>query len=259
MPRDNRLGLATIMSLLVLSACAELAELPVERNRETIAATQGDHDKLVVVLAEISDTVGELKRAGIAEAIQRGMPDADVELIAMPLPFTSKGQPANNIHNDIVQPAKSRGYREIYLAGVSKGALEAIMYEREHRGEIQGLVLISPVIGKDALINEIEDAGRLSTWNPGALPREIDRHAAPREAWRHMKSWIGDRARTRNVWLICGQDDPASPTAKIIADVLPRRNVVFLPGNRDWKAWTQGTAEAFAVIAEDRIRIARRE
>src|SRR3990172_6355715 len=101
-------------------------------------------------------------------------------------------------------PHRSRGYREIWLAGASMGGVGVTLYEHEHPGELTGLLLMAPYMGDGTLIEEIAAVGGVAAWEPGPKPIEIDRANGVREQWRVIKSWSRDAAMSKRVWLVCG-------------------------------------------------------
>ena len=66
------------------------------------------------------------------------------------------------IREDIIIPAKARGYRNIWMLGISMGGMGAIWYDRTHPGDVNGLILLSPYLGEKTIVETIEKAGGLS-------------------------------------------------------------------------------------------------
>jgi alpha-beta hydrolase superfamily lysophospholipase len=126
--------------------------------------------RLVIVLPGLGEDMADLQRSGIAAAIQRGMPDADVTYALASLRYYLDGGMPRRVHEQVVVPAKAKGYREIWLLGASMGGGGVTMYEREYPGEMTGLVLLAPFMGSQQLLEEIRAAGGLANWNPGPVP-----------------------------------------------------------------------------------------
>jgi hypothetical protein len=251
--KNARLGrtLATLLvSLAIFSSCAYIEEPTTELPAEVVRSKVGGGNKMVIVLPDKSDTLRELRSSGIVDAIQRGMPDADVVLLEFTQNDYLKTRGSLRVHEQIIQPAKARGYREFYLAGAGEGGMGVLSFERARPNAVQGLILMSPYMGDTALVREIKEAGGLGRWNPGPLPSDINTYTAERENWRMIKSWITNRERTQDVWLICGKDDRFYPAAEIIASILPRGNFVTPSGGDSWKVWAEGASEAFAMLGE---------
>jgi hypothetical protein len=238
---------------IAIASCAYIERPQARIPTETIEAKIARREKpLVIVLPGMGDTLRVLRNSDIAKAIQDGMPDADIMLIEMTLAYYMEGRAVQRLHDEVIQPARQRGVRDIYLAGASLGGMGVLMYEREHPNDARGLILMAPFMGDQSLIKEIEAAGGLANWNPGPSPAQMNRDNVPREEWRVVQSWLTHPERARNVWLICGQSDRFYRAAEIIAAPLPSPNVVALPGGHGWKVWTKGAQQIFSQIGANR-------
>lgn len=246
-----RAGAAAIVSLLLCASCAYIAQPKKEIPAQVVAGNApGQHARMVVVLPGVGDTLSRMRDSGIVEAVQKNMPDADVVLVELTLPYYIKTPAANRLHDEIVRAARERGYAQIYLAGASLGGMGALMYESRHPNEIDGLILMAPFMGNAALLNEINAAGGLTNWDPGPAPEILNANTGPRENWRVVKSWSRDPARAKNVWLICGAADRFHPAAELIASQLPKQNFITVEGGHGWKEWSAGASDAFAAIGK---------
>jgi pimeloyl-ACP methyl ester carboxylesterase len=149
------------------------------------------------------------------------------------------------LHEQLIAPARARGSKQIWIAGASMGGMGALMYEREHPGEVAGLVLMAPYVGEAALIREIADAGGPAHWDPGPLPAELNRDTVPREEWRVIRSWTDRPDLAQRVWLICGDEDRFAAGARMIAPLLPQGHFLELHGRHAWTVWNAGATEVF--------------
>jgi len=216
---------------------------------ETVPGNGGGASKtLVVVLPGLGDNVSALRKSGIADAIHRAVPSADVQLVGLTLAYYSQGRAVKRLHDEVIAPAQRLGYRDIYLAGASMGGMGVLMYEREYPNVARNLVLFAPYMGDKELIGEVNTAGGLKEWNPGPVPAQLNRDNVPREEWRLVQSWLGNPERARNVWLVCGQSDQFYEASKLVAVVLPKQNYLTPPGGHAWKVWTAAAQDVFADI-----------
>ena len=240
---------AFVLGALAPAACAVFERTQAIVPSKNIPAPVGDHHRLVIVLPGRGDKIGEMDRSGIAASIQRSLPDADVQFAEFTLAYYIEGRSAQRLHEQFVQPATQRGYREIYLAGASMGGMGVVMYEREHPGGVAGLILMAPYLGEPPLVQEIRAAGGLLRWNPGPVPATLDRDNVPREEWRTVQAWARNPARARSVWLICGQGDGFVGAAALLAEQLPADHYITPAGGHAWAVWVSGATEAFARLA----------
>lgn len=212
----------------------------------------GERD-LVIVLPGRGDDVANLRRAGIAEAFQSGLPHADVVLAGVTMPYYFGGRMAERLHAEVVEPARARGYRHVYLAGASMGGMGALLYERAYPGTMDGLVLLAPFLGERDLIEEIEAAGGLAKWDAGPAVAKVDKDNYQREVWRQMQTWTAPGAsRPRDVWLAYGRDDRLRALTPPLAAVLPAGHVLERDGGHAWTVWTPAAREVSAAIARQR-------
>jgi pimeloyl-ACP methyl ester carboxylesterase len=209
--------------------------------------------RLVVVLPGRGDDLDGLEQTGIAAALQRAVPGTDVLLVEATYGYYMEGRLIPRLHEEVIEPARRRGYQEIWLAGASMGGLGVLMYEHQHQGDLDGLLLMAPYMGSASLQREIRAAGGLAAWDPGPRPDELSGDNVTREEWRVVKSWLTDRERARRVWLVCGEDDGLATAARMIAEALPPGHARLVPGGHRWTVWTPAAAQAFAAaVAEDR-------
>ncbi len=203
-------------------------------------APQRVHDEpapLVIVLPGRGDSLERLRAAGVAEAIQRGAPQAEVLLTGATLAYYLDGGLVRRLHEQIVTPELARGRREIWLVGFSMGGLGAMMYERTHPRQVRGLMLIAPYLGDRKLIQEIRDAGGPAQWQAGPEPAALDRDNVSREQWRMVGRWTREPALAARIWLACGVEDSFLPAARMIAPYLPNAQVLETPGAHRMAVW----------------------
>ncbi|MGH8107516.1 MAG: serine aminopeptidase domain-containing protein [Arenimonas sp.] len=219
------------------------------------ATRQDTHKVLVVVLPGRGDDVARLKSGGIAQAIQGAMPEADVMLTGIGFAYYMEGRMPQRLREEIILPARMRGYQEIWLVGASMGGMGALMYDREYPGDAHGLVLLAPYLGSRKVLNEIDAAGGLKSWDAGPASPAIDGNNYDRELWRYLKSWQKENySRSRNVWLAYGSKDRLSATMPPLEQLLDSRQVLLREGGHAWVVWTPAAKEIFAAINAERRR-----
>lgn len=209
--------------------------------------------RLVVVLPGRGDDLAGLRHAGIAQTIQSQWPDADVLLTGLALGYYLQGNATQRLH-DVVAPAQTHGYRETWLLGVSLGGMGALMYDRAHPGDIDGLVLLAPYLGERPLLDEIVAAGGLAHWQPGPEPSMVDSNNFQRELWRSLQGWTRDPARARNVWLAYGDHDRLREAMPLLVPLLPSSHVLVRAGGHAWTVWTPATREILAAVDAERAQ-----
>lgn len=138
----------------------------------------------------------------------------------------------DRLHEDIIRPARARGYQRIWLLGISAGGLGAGLYADAHPGMIDGLILLAPYPGDDALVQDIADAGGLATW-AGESSAGKDWQ---RRHWRWLKKTTGGADRP---WIILGygRNDRFAEAGNLLARELPSERVFLGEGGHSWPVW----------------------
>jgi len=241
--------LSGLLMSLVLLGCATLRKptgpIPV---KEIPAAQQAAEHPLVIVLPGRGDDLGDLAKTGMAEAIQKAWPQADVLLAGATLDYYAEGKVPQRLHDEIIAPARTRGYKQIWLTGASMGGMGALMYERVYPHDVTGIVLYAPFMGAPSLIKQVAAAGGAAQWDPGPKPAALDADNYQTEIWRVVKGWQ-DPAEARRIWLVCGDSDRFIEAARLISPLLPPEHFVEVKGGHDWDVWDAGAAQVFPRIA----------
>ena len=217
-----------------------------------VPAPQTAH-RLVVMLPGRGDDLAALQRRGVAQLIQRQWPDADVILTGLTMPYYTAGVAVRRLHDEVMAPARKRGYRQVWLAGISLGGMGTLLYDRDYPDQVDGMLVLSPYLGDKPIHEQIRAAGGLAAWNPGP-PQAIGPHTFQRELWRYLKHWSADPARTRTVWLAYGDSEPFRRPIELMSPQLPANHVLMLPGKHNWALWQpalQSLLRASAPAAAD--------
>lgn len=233
---------ALLLSLGLLTGCFPKGD-PTRPIPQRLVPASQPATRLVVVLPGRGDDLDALGRSGIAQAVQSAWPDADVVLTGLALGYYMQGQAPQRLRSEVVQPARERGYREIWLLGASMGGMGNLMYDRLYGGEIDGLVLLAPYLGEQDLLREIRAAGGVATWQPGPVPAAVDGDNFARELWRHLQGWQRDPDKARKAWLAYGQGDRLRDADAILATLLPPDHVYVPQGGHTWTVWSPAARE----------------
>ncbi len=231
-----------LLSLSMLLGCFPRVD-PSKPIPTTLITAPQKAQRLVVVLPGRGDSVEALARSGIAQAVQSAWPDADVILTGLALGYYMQGQAERRLHDEVIVPARKRGYAEVWLVGASLGGMGALMYDREHPDVAAGIVLLAPYLGEQPLLDEIAAAGGLQAWPAGPRPAVIDNDNVQRELWRHLQSLSRDPKRASRLWLAYGDRDKLRNAQPLIASILPADHVLLRPGGHSWSVWSPVTRE----------------
>ncbi len=137
------------------------------------------------------------------------------------------------LHADVIAPALARGYRRLWLGGISLGGFGGLLYREAHAAEVEGLLLIAPYLGARPEVNEVLLAGGLARWRPAAIaPDDRERRLL---AW--LKEFIADPIRARTLHAAFGTEDRFARSIELLAGALPPERVLRVAGGHDWDTW----------------------
>jgi hypothetical protein len=199
-------------------------------------------ERLMVVLPGRADDLSTLRRSGVVSAIHRSWPDTDVVLAELSMPYYLDGKASRRLHDQVIAPARRRGYRQIWMSGASLGGMGTLMYDQAYPGELDGLVLLAPFLGETEILREITGAGGVVRWDTGP-PQAITADNWQHELWRHVQALSRDPARARHVWLAYGDDDKLRKAMPLLAAALPPEQVLVRPGGHNWRVWSPAMGE----------------
>jgi len=205
---------------------------------------------LVIVLPGRYDSLHDLETNGIAQAVQKGWPVADVLLVGATPAYYLDGGIVRRLREQVIEPARRMGYPELWLTGASQGGMGALFYEYAYPGDVTGLVLYAPFMGSEKLVRRIAGAGGPARWQPPMpKPPKMRLQNYQVELWRLVRGWGATPDRGRHVWLACGKEDGFLPAARLIATQLPPEHFVELEGGHDWDTWDRAATQIFNRIA----------
>lgn len=214
----------------------------------TLVAAPQKAQRLVVVLPGRGDDLGGLSSSGIAQAVQSAWPDADVVLTGLALGYYMQGQAERRLHDEVIAPARKRGYEEVWLVGASLGGMGALMYDRAHPNEVDGIVLMAPYLGEKPLLHEIAAAGGIAEWKPRPAPAVVDADNFQYELWRHLQTWSRHPDKAKNVWLAYGDRDRLREAMPLLVPLLRKEQVLVRDGGHAWSVWSPATNDILTQV-----------
>ena len=81
------------------------------------------------------------------------------------LAYVYDGSILDRLRADVIEPYRVRGYRRVWLAGISLGGFVAMGYALRHPGQIEGIVALAPYLGRRTLVQEVA-AADWPAWRP---------------------------------------------------------------------------------------------
>ncbi len=203
---------------------------------ETMAARCPNVDTLLVLLPGAFDRGHDFVDRGFVDAVRRRGIAADVAVVDASIAYYRERNIVDRLDADVVRPARARGIRHLWFAGISLGGLGSLIDANERRGSIDGLLLIAPYLGERTTVAEVEASGGLARWAP---PGPIPPDDLDRRIWQALKTLVVDPkpVDAPQVWLGYGREDRFAAAHRLLAAQLPRDRVFTAPGGHDWPAW----------------------
>lgn len=189
---------------------------------------------LVVFLPGRGDRMEDFEREGLVAAMRRAGVRADWVGVDAHLGYYLNRSVVDALREDILQPARARGYRRIVVVGVSLGGLGALLCARDAPTLVDALVLLAPYLGdRAAFFAEVERAGGPAAWAAGRPARAADVAA---ELW----TFLGQHhARLPPTWLGWGESDRLAAGHRLLAPLLPGGRVRVIAGGHTWPIWRE--------------------
>lgn len=190
---------------------------------------------LWIMLPGINQTADVFERHQFIEKLKSVDFGADIVAVDADLNYYMERTLTKHLLEDIMIPARTKGYQNIYLIGISMGGLGAIIHARKYPGTIDGMFTIAPFLGNTSVVEEISSAGGLRSWQPRDAPDyEMD---FERSIWFWLKQYELDAKGDPPLFLGFGEADDFADANRILATVLPDDRVFTTPGGHDWESW----------------------
>lgn len=188
---------------------------------------------LIVLLPGAYDTPQDFKDQGFIEAVRARKINADIQLVDAHINYYSNQLIVQRLQDEVVGPAKAKGYQRIWFAGISLGGYGALLYSMGHPDQIEGFFVIAPFMGPRDIPAEIQKQGGLKNWT-SELQGNMDI-----DMWRWLKGYATQGAGLPDAYLGYGASDRFEKPNGLLADVLPQERSFVIPGGHDWATWKQ--------------------
>ena len=192
---------------------------------------------LVILMPGMLDLPDRFLEQGLVRDAARASRRCDFVAVDGHLGYYRDGEIRRRVSRDIISVAHTRGYRDIWLVGVSMGGLGAMMVAHDNPEHIRGVVLFAPFLGDPALIESIREAGGLEAWDP---PDDLDPWNAEQfddALWAWLQSYARDPSEMPQLYIGVGELDDLRVGVELLEEVLPEVNVGRAPGGHGWAVW----------------------
>lgn len=201
---------------------------------KTQAGGRANGPELVVFLPGRWSRLEEFEREGFFEIARKRWPHAQLVAADLHLGYYKNKTAARRLQEDVILPARCSGAKHVRVVGISMGGLGALIHDTEYPGQVDELILLSPFLGEEEALREIEAAGGLKNWRPGPLA-EGD---FSRKLWLRLRENQLARATPTKVLLGCGTEDRLATSNRLFAkEFIKSDEQRWIPGGHDWPTW----------------------
>lgn len=167
--------------------------------------------RLLVMLPAAKALPEQFVEHGFIEALRERQLPLDVLLVDAHSGYYLENDIVERL-DEVVRPMAAKGYREVWLAGISLGGMGCIAYACHGGTPLAGMLLLAPFLGV----------------------RGADRQ--PEMLAAFSRSQAGAR-RLPSVFLGYGAQDRYADSSARMARLLPPERTVTLDGGHDWPTW----------------------
>lgn len=170
----------------------------------------------------------EFQSEALSTSLVRNVWPVDVLLVDAHVGYYRNRSVVDRLAEDVVGPARARGYRQIWLVGISLGAVGSMLYADAHPEDVDGVVLIAPYPGTESTANKIKMAGGLSRWQlPEVTPGDLDTILWH---WLQGQTAVQSTVKKLPIFFGYGEQDRFRYSAEVLRAALPASHVFTVPG-----------------------------
>ena len=240
---DVRL-LGFLLFAALAGGCALPREAKVPMDSILLPRTATPSKTLIVFLPGSQEVPQDVVNEGFVAQVRAKNIDADVMVIDSHIGYFRQRTFDLRIHDDIIEPARKKGYQSIWLAGISLGGFGSLMYAFTYPNEIDGIIALAPFIASDKVLDEVVNAGGLARWTP-TEPLGADDYERALLKW--LKGY-GDppnaTEKRPKLYIGYGSADRLARFQEIIAPMMRPEHMLAAPGGHDWPPWKRMWADA---------------
>ena len=186
---------------------------------------------LVVLLPGAYDVPQDFKDYGFVNALRQRRIDADVQLVDSHIGYFTNQQIVQRLEDEVVRPAKTKGYKNIWFVGISLGGYGTLLYSMSKPTDIHGFFIMAPYMGPRDIPAEIHRQGGLKSWSSDVQGNmDVD-------LWRWLQRYSTDASNLPLAYIGYGASDRFEKPNQLLANVLPKEHGFVVPGGHDWATW----------------------
>ncbi len=221
-----------VFAISTIISCASNGNSQLPLTIKKIASGKSTSD-LLVMFPGINSSGDDFVQHGFVQMFQQRYPNVDITLVDTRLAYITDGNIAERIQNEIIIPALSAGYKNIWFTGISLGGLSVITYNKTFANHVNGIVLIAPYLGAQYKIEGLLSGGVAHTWSE-THQKNNDKTI---QLWRYLLREANNKERNVKIFLAYGNSDRFSEIHVFLAGLLDKNNVFIEQGGHNWTVW----------------------
>jgi pimeloyl-ACP methyl ester carboxylesterase len=230
--------------LLAVSGCAWMYSAPVPLRTQLYPASAGAQARtLLVLLPGRGDDMTDFGAHGFIDDLRAAGAPVDVLAVDARIGYYMKETIVDRLRTDVLEPARRKGYQQIWIAGISMGGLGTLAVASTIPHAADRLILLAPYVGPKGLIGDIEAAGGPARWTPTDTTDPYQR------IWQWLKKYREPGTVMPKMTLAFGDQDSLAPGLRLLAQLLPADQVLHVDGGHNWVAWRQLWQREWAAVA----------
>lgn len=188
---------------------------------------------LLVLLPGAYDTPQDYIDQGFVTEVRNRNIYADIQIVDAHFGYYTNAQIVTRLEEEIVSPAKLKGYKKIWFIGISLGGYGSLLYSMSYPNSLEGVFLMAPYMGVKEVHMEIHSQGDLKSWvNKTEGTTDLN-------LWRWLKGYALQYADLPKLFIGFGNNDRFAKPNSLLADALPKDRSMIITGGHDWKTWHQ--------------------
>ena len=235
--------LCFMLAVALLQGCAPYRSTkgPMKSVHDTLEC-RTQPTTLIVFLPGAYDTPQDFIDQGFVSAVRKQKIHADIQLVDAHTGYYTGQQILQRLENEVIKPARAKGYTRIWFVGISLGGYGTMLYAMNHPQVIDGFFIMAPYMGARDIPAQIEKQGGLKNWSS-----EVQGNADV-DLWRWLQGYSAAKTGLPEAYLGYGASDRFAQPNGVLAKVLPAGHSFVIPGGHDWPVW-QKLFDSFLKVA----------
>ena len=188
---------------------------------------------LLVMLPGAYDTPQDYIDQNFVKEIRNRNIFTDIKIVDAHIGYYTNEQIVKRLEEEVVAPAKSKGYEKIWFIGISLGGYGSLLYSMKNPTAIEGMFLMAPYMGVKEVHMDVQSQGGLENWvNMNEITADVS-------LWHWLKGYAQRSSEMPNLLIGFGDGDRFAQPNSLLTAVLPKARGMIVPGGHDWKTWHQ--------------------